>query len=170
MAAQFARVYSNDLHNHKDLITFVAATAGTLNGAAEFVGAVPFSGVDGDAAGNGWELESVILGALTNTTHDTAESITATVEKTDGGTNMLATDPVITSLAGTGARTSLAGTESVAAVVHGTQANRRLADGAGFIVTYTEAGSGGTDPSDVYVIVTFSRIADYDPELTTART
>ena len=77
---------------------------------------------------------------------------------------MLATDPILLNTAGTGARnTAVAGTGVTQAVVDATEADRRLADGAGFIVTVTEAGSGGTDPSDVYAIVTFARLQDFDP-------
>ena len=167
MAASFAQIPTSDRSgNRQDLIHFSFGTAGAQNGAVEFVRGLPYSDVGGDgASGNGWELESVILGALVNGTWTDA-SLTATVEKTDGGTNMLATAPIITDDAGTGARnTAASGTGITQAVVHATEANRRLADGAGFIVTVTETGSagGGADPEDVYVTLTFSRLQDFDP-------
>ena len=164
MAAGFAQFQSNDKAGQiADLFTYQAFKATTLGGSVEFVGAVPASGVDGQTLGNGWELVACEVGALTNTTHDTSESITATVEKSDGGTSMLATDPVLTSAAGTGPRSSAQGTESVRGVPDATEADRRLADFGGFIITLTEAGSGGTGASDVYAVVTFKRVQNFDP-------
>lgn len=165
MAASTAIFQSNDKAGQvADLITFVIQNAGTLNGAVEYIGALPASGVDGQTLGNGWELVAAEVGALVNTTHDTSASITATVEKTDGGTSMLATAPVITNASGTGAQNSSdGGTGDVRGVPSATQANKRLADFAGFIITLTEAGSGGTDPDDVYAVVTFKRLQNFDP-------
>jgi len=165
MAASYAFFSSNDKQGkRRDFISFHVSNPGTLNGAVEYIGSLPASGVDGQTLGNGWELVAAEVGALVNTTHDTSESITATVEKTDGGTSMLATAPVITAASGTGAQNSSdGGTEDVRGVPSATEANKRLADFGGFIVTLTEAGSGGTDPSDVYAVVTFARLQDFNP-------
>lgn len=165
MAASFVQFQSNDKAGQvRDLISFHISNPGSLNGSVEYIGSLPASGIDGRTLGNGWELVAAEVGALVNTTHDNAESITATVEKTDGGTSMLATAPVITAASGTGPQNSSdGGTEDVRGVAHAAEANRRLADYSGFIVTLTEAGSGGTDPSDVYAVVTFARIQNFDP-------
>lgn len=168
MAASYATHSSNDHQgNVGDFITFNAFKATTLGGSVEFVFGLPASGVDGQTTGNGWELVAAEVGALVNTTHDTSESITATVEKTDGGTSMLATAPVITAQssasAGAVANSANGGTEAVRGVASATQANKRLSDFGGFIVTLTEAGSGGTGASDVYAVVTFQRLQDYNP-------
>jgi hypothetical protein len=172
MAAGFAKVYSNDLHNHFDFHTVTLAAAGTLNGAVEGIYGFPPSSVGGVLAGNGWELISAVISAGVNTTHTDPGDITATVEKnTDGGESALETAPHLLSTAGTGRRTTFtAGTGITVGVPDTVEANRRFADSDVAFVTLSETGSAGTDPSDVAVVVTFKRIADYDPELTTART
>lgn len=171
MAAGFARVYSNDLHNHFDFYSATVSAAGTLNGSVEQIVGFPSSSVGGVLAGNGWELVSVVVSAGVNTTH-TDGAITATVEKnTDGGTSALATAPILSDDAGTGRKTTFsAGTGITVGVVSATEANRRFADSDVAFVTLSESGSSGTDPSDVAVVLNFKRIQDYDPELTTART
>jgi len=166
MAASYGQRLSNDKQGvREDTFSATLYNAGALNGSFEGIVGLPYSGADGQTSGNGWELRAVILGAGTNTTHDTTDSITATVEKnSDGGTNALATNPVLDSDAGTGAKNTASSGDGVTqAVVHGTEANRQFSDGDMAFVTVTEAGSGGTDPSDVFVTLTFARIQDYDP-------
>lgn len=167
MAASFATAPSNDQAGiRKEVITFTGYTAGTLNGAAEHIFQLPRSGAQGLVAGNGWELIDVVLAVGVNTTHDmTTPLISATVEKnTDGGTTALATVPSLDNTAGTGRKTTrTAGTGIIPAVIHATQANRRFADDDVAFVTVLEAGSNGTDPSDVSVQLSFARIQDFDP-------
>lgn len=147
--------YSNKL--------FVATVkyAGELNGSVEDIIGFPTSA-------GGWRLTRMSLAAGVNTTHDTSASITATVEKnTDGGTSALDTAPVITNAAGTGRKVidsnDSNGTGLTKAVPTTTVANSTFADSDVAFVTLTEAGSGGTDPSDVSVVLEFTEVQDFDP-------
>lgn len=163
MALQQRKYVTNDLVAKAEPKVFSNGTAGTLNGAVEFLFVAPEAG----------ELDArpLDISAGTNTTHTTTVSITATLEKNgDGGTNMLATAPVLLDTAGTGFRTTaVAGTGITQSARSATLANYRFAAGDILFVTLTEAGTGGTDPSDVGVAVRWHPLTDNDPDPTVAR-
>lgn len=164
MANNSQRKYTtNDLTAVAELSFFTGGTAGTLNGSTEFVFVAPCAG----------ELDArpIDISVGTNTTHSSSASITATVEKNgDGGTDMLATAPVITDAAGTGQKdTATTGTGITQSARSATEANYTFAAGDIIFVTLTEAGSGGTDPSDVGFVVRWHPLTDNNPSAIVAR-
>ena len=155
MANATGILLTNDHGGQKaDKFFFSNGTAGTLNGATEFGFVVP----EGT-----WKVTNVVLSAGTNTTHTSADQIDVTVEKnTDGGTSVLTTTPKLTAEAGTGQRdTAAAGTGITVAVVD--TAENEVSEGDILFATLTEAGSGGTDPSDVFFVIELQRVTDLDP-------
>jgi hypothetical protein len=156
MAKQKVKFITTDLVATEAPLVFQAFTAGALNGSFEACFVAPWAG----------ELDDnpVILSVGVNTTHDTAVSITATLEKNgDGGTNMLATNPVLLDTAGVGqVDTAVAGTGVTVSAPSATVANKQFAKGDLLFVTVTEAGTGGADPSDVAVAVFAHRLQDAD--------
>lgn len=164
MALQQRKYLTNDLVAKAEVKVFSSGTAGTLNGAAEYGFVAPEAG----------ELDArpIDISVGVNTTHSSSASITASLEKnTDGGTSMLATAPVITDGAGTGFKTTaVTGTGITQSVRSATQANHRFAAGDVLFLTLTEAGSGGTDPSDVFFNIRWHPLTDNDPDATVART
>lgn len=158
MAAGYATVPSNDkggLQNDKFRAT--VAVAGTLNGSSEGIVVLP-------AADNGWELTDVVLTAGVNTTHTTGTSLTATVEKnTDGGTAALSTNPALLNTAGTGRKTTATAGTGITPAVIKSDGSEDFASYDAVVVTLSEAGTGGTDPSDVALFLEFTRKQDYDP-------
>ncbi len=148
--------YSNKLY------TATVYSAGALSGSSEHIVGLPTSA-------GGWQLTRVSLAAGVNTTHSTAASITATVEKnTDGGTAALSTNPSITDAAGTGREVidsnDSSGTGLTPAVID--TDNDDFVDSDVVFVTITEAGSGGSDPEDISVTLDFTELQDFDPNPT----
>lgn len=141
--------------------TATVYNAGTLNGAFEGIIGFPFSA-------GGWRLTGVKLAVGVNTTHSSSATIGVTIAKnTDGGTTCLATEPAITDSA-VGGRIVADSNDADAtgvtiAVVHGTTANIDFVDSDVAFLTITEAGTGGTDPSDVSVTLDFTEKQDFDP-------
>lgn len=146
-------------HTREDRIFFNGFTAGTQNGAVEYIFQLPDFG-----KGYSWKLVDVNISVGVNTTHSSAGLINLTVEKnTDGGTSALTTSPSISDAAGTGRRTTANGaaTGIIAAVIDDDESTFDPGDTA--FVTVLEAGSGGTDPSDVSVCLEFQRISNFTP-------
>lgn len=171
MSIQTAFSPSNDSTGKRaDVFVATISAAGTLNGGVEGIVNFPPSGADGASAGSGWQLVSANVNVGVNTTHDTTSPlISLTVEKnTDGGTSALLTAPSISNAAGTGRKTTESGaaTGIVPAVLSATASASIFADSDTAFLTLLEAGSNGTDPSDVSGKVVFVRLQDFDQDFT----
>lgn len=151
---------NDTVQTRSDRIYFQGFNPSTQNGAVEYGFQLPHGGKS-----YSWKLVAVNISVGTNTTHDTGGLINLTVEKnTDGGTAVLTTSPSISNAAGTGHRTTTNGaaTGIVAAVIK-SDGEEIFDPGEIAFVTVTEAGSGGTDPSDVGVMLEFERVSNFTP-------
>ena len=162
MAVGNAVLLTNDKSGKKqDRIYFSGGTPGTLNGSTEFGFVLPRDPNNGSDAS--WKLTDVILRVGTNTTHSDGV-ITISVEKNDdGGTSALTTAPAISDDAGTGNRSTKAAATGITLAVVKTDADGEFDEGDLAFVTLTETGSGGTDPSDVFFELEFTRQQDFNP-------
>ena len=151
---------NDTVQTRSDRIYFYGFTTATLNGSTEHIWTAPAGGKS-----YSWRLKDIILSVGVNTTHDTAASITVTAEKnTDGGTSALTTAPVITNAAGTGVASTAEGTVTgITPTVVKTTSDAVFDPGQTCFFTLTEAGSGGTDPSDVSFVAEFERVSNFTP-------
>ena len=156
MATQTAKLLTNDRAGYTtQKLVFSGGTPGTLNGATEFGFVLP--------AGS-WRLTEVTLAAGVNTTHTTSTPlITLSVEKnTDGGTSALTTAPSLDNTAGTGYKSTIATATGIVVGVPKTDADGLFTQGQVAFVTLSETGASGTDPSDVFFNLVFTRDSDFD--------
>jgi len=162
MATQNAILQTNDRGGKRlDRLIFTGGTPATLNGATEFGFVLPTSPVN-EGVSHSWKLAKVIISVGVNTTHSDG-AITLSVEKnTDGGTSALTTTPTILDDAGTGFRSTRSPGTGITQAVPAAGADGKFAPGDVAFVTLSESGAGGTDPSDVFFILEFTRQSDFD--------
>ena len=164
MAIGQAYILTNDKEGkapHK--LYFSNGVAGTLNGASEFGFVLPQAPNGNNSNDYDWLLTDVILTAGTNTTHSDG-AITLSVEHDGDGGTAVADAPEITDNAGTGAVSTVAAGTGISQFVFDEEDESFYFEaGEQVFVTLSESGSGGTDPSDVFFVLEFTRRQDFDP-------